>query len=172
MALWGFIPAKHIEKVGGLPSTARRLDTGQWVDLEGREADRTQACGWWNLDEPDVPALTAQNHLTPQELAVLAGERTAALFDRDQKRLWLGNAKEEGLAAITALIDKLDGLDNPPAPTDSVNGLIYLYNRAQFTDRILAGGGTFEDPGLVNLVILLAEYLLLVIEQTPGLELP
>lgn len=174
MTLWGFIPDKHIEKVGALPLVARRLDTGELVtDLPGANIDRARACGWWNLDTPDVPLLVATNNLTNAELAVLSAERDVAISQRNARRQWIDDIKQAWAIAKSALSDHLSEppIITPPPVGNVSQSLIYLYNRVQNTDRILYGGGTIQTPGVADALITVTEVLEQVIEQSDGLEL-
>ena len=89
--LWAFIPGKHIQAIGALPQSARRLDTGELVvDLRAENAMWARACGWWDLDNVNVPLLVETNDLTQAELVVLSEERAAAIAGRQSRRFWVG----------------------------------------------------------------------------------
>jgi hypothetical protein len=175
MALWAFIPAKHIEAVGGLPQSARRLDTGELVvDLHGYGFQWVRACGWWDLDAIDVPQLVATNHLTPDELAVLTTERTAALAGRTQRQNFIDNATQAWSLAKDALQDVVDQIDRPPMvgdagfPTLNValteQQLQWVWTKMRQQDQIIIG--------IADVVIVMASYLSDLIDEAAGLTLP
>lgn len=173
MSLWAFIPGKHILSVGALPRAARRIDTNEWVDLTGDGVQWARACGWWDLDNIDVPLLTSTNKLTPAELAVVATERATAVAARQGRRQWVEDVETAWAFANSALADHLSEPPSPtpPSPGNVSQSLIYLYDRVQELTRVIAGGGTIQTPGIGDALIVLARALLEQIEQDDTLDI-
>jgi hypothetical protein len=175
VTLWAFIPGKHIEAIGSLPQSARNLHTGELVnDLPGAGFVWVRACGWWDLDNIDVPSLVAANHLTDAELAVLATERDAALAGRTQRRAFIDNARQAWATAKDTLQDYVDAIPPPPQVGDPGNPTLtlglaeaqitYLYQHSQQLASIVIG--------IADVTMTLAEALEALIEQSSNIVLP
>lgn len=57
MTVYAFVQNDTIEAVGGLPRSARRLDTQEWVmGLASAPVGLQQACGWYEVVDATRPA--------------------------------------------------------------------------------------------------------------------
>lgn len=191
MALWAFIPGKHLEAVGSLPQSARRLDTGQRIDdLPGVNLHWARACGWWNIDELAVSTdlLVATNKLTPDELAALTVEVTDVLTERQRRNAFLDDARTAWTNAKDQGQDRLDLIvpytrpERPVVPVNAQNigawityleqNDLYLDNWARFLQRSLIGGGTIDTPGIGDMLFVVAQIVAGLLDQSTGVVLP
>lgn len=193
MALWAYIPAKHLQAVGSLPQSARRLDTGQLInDLPGVNMLWTRACGWWDLDTIDVPLLVETNKLTPDELEALTDEVNDALAERTARQQYVENARTVWAATKDIGQDWLEQLPPytlpGPAPTAPVvqptdlatvvQWLTYLnqsrvYHQAEITYLYDHERRLTEWQGQVgDVVMVLAQVVAELAEQADGIALP
>lgn len=185
MALWAFIPGKHLDTIGSLPESARRLDTGEKVDLTGDGVKWARATGWWNLDELDTASLATTNRLTTEELADLLAEIDAALVDRERRRNFLAKARNQWAAAKGIGQDRLDlagGYERPVRPAQGApvatwiayleDNDAYLLDWVRFIQRTITGGGTFDTPGIGDLLLVMAQVVAGLVDQSVDVELP
>jgi hypothetical protein len=173
MALWAFIPGKHLEAVGSLPQSARRLDTGQLInDLPGVNQIWTRACGWWNLDtiEANLDLLVATNNLTQAELEALTDEVIDALAERQARQQYVENARTAWAGIKDIGSDWLDGIPPYEVPTGSLTvGLLaqqvsYLYEHERRLTQWLGEVG--------DVVMVIAQVVAELAEQSAGIALP
>lgn len=98
---------------GGLPASARRLDTGEWVlNLPSAPTDLQEACGWFAVTEVPPPSIPPTMRLN-MEVQLVDGRPTMAWTTREEtpeerqqrvrheNRLSLRDV-QDGLAAIAA----------------------------------------------------------------------
>jgi hypothetical protein len=191
MALWAYIPAKHLEAVGSLPQSARRLDTGHLInDLPGVNLMWARACGWWNLDTLDenVGLLVSTNELTADELEALTEEVVDALAERQRRHNLADLARQRWAVGKDQGQDRLDLVEpyvrpeRPAVPMNATNAGtwiayleqndLYLDNWVRFIQTNLIGGGTTDTPGIGDLLMLVAQAVTGLLDQVDGIELP
>jgi hypothetical protein len=191
VALWAFIPGKHLEAVGSLPQSARNLYTGAlYNDLPGVNLMWARACGWWNLDtiEENIPLLVETNGLTPDELELLTEEVLDALAERQARHNLADLARTRWAAGKDQGQDRLDLIppyERPVRPIGAVTAQNigtwiayleandqYLDNWVRFIQTNLIGGGTTETPGIGDLLMLIAQAVTGLLDQVDGIELP
>lgn len=72
----------RVEAMGGLPNSARRLDTGAWVmGLAAAPVDLQQACGWFEVVDAPRPADTATTTFD-RSVELIAGVPTVTWTER------------------------------------------------------------------------------------------
>lgn len=140
-----------IRSVGGTPSGASRLDTGDWVapdDGAAWDADALAACGYFPVVEVDPPALDpgttcdplvclvdsvpivvwTVRPFTPDEVAAQVAAATAATADAN--RTTITTALANALTALQTTIDATDAAINAnPAP--------YVRSQARILKRVV-----------------------------------
>jgi hypothetical protein len=188
MALWAFIPGKHLEAVGSLPQSARRLDTGHLInDLPGVNLMWARACGWWNLDtiQDNVDLLVSTNGLTAAELEELTDEVIAALAERQQRHDLADLARQRWAQGKDQGQDRLDLVEPYTRPVRPAQNApvatwiayleandAYLDNWVRFIQTNLVGGGTTETPGIGDLLMLVAQAVTGLLDQVDGIIIP
>jgi hypothetical protein len=167
MALWAYIPGKHLEAVGSLPQSARRLDTGHLInDLPGANMLWTRACGYWDLDNLDVALLVRTNKLTSDEFDVLEQEVNDALTERTARRQYVDNARSAWAIIKDVGQDWLDASPPTGAASLALHGqqITYLYNHERSLTQWLGQVG--------DVVMVLAQVVAELAEQADGIALP
>lgn len=73
-----------IDRVGTLPKSARRLDSGQWVlGLRDASTELQEACGWFEVFNTDQPADT-DTTTHDRSIELVDGTPTVVWTERDK----------------------------------------------------------------------------------------
>jgi hypothetical protein len=117
---YAYVTSGTIQAVGGIPTAARRLDTGQWVlGLPDAPVDTQQACGWFAVVDTPRPADTdTTTHDRSVELvaAVPTVVWAARPWTVDELAARQATANQSTIdAAITQALAELDTLIAAPA---------------------------------------------------------
>jgi hypothetical protein len=131
-----------IQSTGGLPASARRLDTQAWVmGLATAGATLQQACGYFEVVEPARPSITTAETFDADTIELVAGIPTLIYHKRNKTAAELAGdvaavnrmivtdlttiqADIAGLKTFLSDVDVQAVLDNPNAtalPTATLN---------------------------------------------------
>lgn len=120
MSLWAYVPGRVFERiVAGLPSAARRLDTGEWTSNVELWAN---ACGYWDTGSPTVAAdLRAAKNLTDDEYDAVVAAFAEARDKATGRRGYVTSLAQQWASAKGNFHDWLDEV--PPYEVPDNGGM-------------------------------------------------
>lgn len=111
--MFAFVKDGLIVSTGGLPTSARRLDTQAWVmGLDTAGTALRQACGYHAVVEPARPTITSGQTFDPDTIELVAGTptrtyhiraKTQAELDADTAAATAATERDDARAAIAQL---------------------------------------------------------------------
>lgn len=128
--MYAFVTDGTVQSLGGLPRSARRLDTSEWVlGLRDAPVDLQHVCGWWEVVETPAPAPSGPSMIVESNVELVTGiptqvwtERlkTQAELDADvtvANRSAIETNLTDDMVAMQAIIDTTNATINAgPAP--------------------------------------------------------
>lgn len=141
---YAFVTDNTIQRVGGLPASARRLDTQEWVmGLDTAPADLVKATGWLPVVEDRPPLGGDEQHGTPAY--TIGDEEVTAAYPVEAVPVEQTNERlvRERVAQALATLQTI--IDTPNIPAGALTGAqlsnVARGNQSQVKDiaRILRG---------------------------------